>query len=86
MAIVHKCTKKPNLRNFISVVGLIPVITFANICYQCHGARRKTSWLVKQEHKGRLRKLQENADLTLRSQDKGAGVVLTNKSNYVAKI
>ncbi|VDP88586.1 unnamed protein product [Echinostoma caproni] len=60
--------------------------TLVNACYQHRSVKVKTSELVTPEHLKRLRDLQKNREIMMSKPDKGAGIVLLNRTDYLQKM
>ena len=60
--------------------------TLINTCYQYLQHDQKTRLLVRPEHLRALKNLQKNDSILLSKPDKGAGIVILNKEDYLSKM
>ena len=60
--------------------------TLVNTCYQYLQSETKGSRLLKSKHLEALKVLQKNRNIMLSKPDKGAGVVILNKKDYIDKM
>ncbi|CAH8493014.1 unnamed protein product [Dicrocoelium dendriticum] len=60
--------------------------TLVNTCYQYLRYKPTIKYLLKNRHLDALKELKKNEDVLLSRPDKGAGIVLMNKSDYIDKM
>ena len=60
--------------------------TLVSSCYQYLNYKPRTKHLLTKRHLEALKNLQSNQEILLSKPDKGAGIVLMNKSDYISKM
>ena len=60
--------------------------TLVNACYKYYNCKPNCKELLTKEHFEALKRLQENQDILLSKPDKGAGIVIMNKADYIDKM